>query len=137
MPHCMSIPTATSRPSTKWSRILAYAVERGHEMTSVSRRSVSAVLAAGTDKDATVLELRRDGARASVRKYERILAYASDTDDRLRGTMRMYGAGPGPVGGRGPQLQNLKKNESNLPLEVVDAVRAEDRAQPCAGMAIR
>ena len=41
----------------------------------------------------------------------------------------MYGAGPGRWVGRGPQLQNLKKNESNLPLEVVDAVRAEDRAQ--------
>ena len=73
-----------------------------------------------------MLELRRDGARASVRKYERILAYAG-TDDRMRATMRMFGAGPGRWSGRGPQLQNLKKNEGNLPLAAVDAVRAGDR----------
>ena len=60
-------------------RILAYAIERGHAMTSVGRRSVSAVLAAEPDEDTRkVLELRRDGARASVRKYERILAYAGE-----------------------------------------------------------
>ena len=111
-------------------KILAYATERGHAMTSVSRRSVSAVLAAEPDEATrTVLELRRDGARASVRKYERILAYASDADDRMRGTLRMYGAGPGRWSGRGPQLQNLKKNESNIPLAAVDAVRTGDRAQ--------
>ena len=108
-------------------RILAYAVDRGHAMTSVSRRSVSAVLAAEPDEATrAVLELRRDGARASVRKYERILAYAG-TDDRMRGTLRMYGGAPGRWSGRGPQLQNLKKNEGNLPLAVVDAVRAGDR----------
>ena len=109
------------------SRILAYATERGHAMTSVSRRSVSAVLAAEPDEETRkVLELRRDGARASVRKYDRILAYAG-TDDRMRATTRMFGAGPGRWSGRGPQLQNLKKNEGNLPLAAVDAIRTGDR----------
>ena len=57
------------------SRILAYTVERGHTMTGIGRRSVSAVLAAEPDEDTRkVLELRRDGARSSVRKYDRILA---------------------------------------------------------------
>ena len=98
-------------------------------MNGVTRRSVSAVLAAEPDEETRrVLELRRDGARASVRKYERILAFAG-SDDRMRGTMRMYGAGPGRWSGRGPQLQNLKKNESNLPIAAVDAVRAGDRAE--------
>jgi DNA polymerase len=111
-------------------KILTYATKRGHAMTSVGRCSVSAVLAAEPDEATrTVLELRRDGARASVRKYERILAYASDADDRMRGTLRMYGAGPGRWSGRGPQLQNLKKNEGNIPLAAVDAVRTKDRAQ--------
>jgi DNA polymerase len=111
-------------------RILAYANERGHAMTSTTKRSVSAVLAGEPDEETRkVLELRRDGARASVHKYERILAYANETDDRMRGTMRMYGAGPGRWAGRGPQLQNLKKNETNIPLAAVDAVRAGDRAQ--------
>jgi DNA polymerase bacteriophage-type len=110
-------------------RILRYATERGHAMASVGKRSVSAVLAAKPDEETRkVLELRRDGARASVHKYERILAYASDHDDRMRGTMRMYGGAPGRWSGRGPQLQNLKKNENNIPLEAVDVVRASDRA---------
>ena len=47
----------------------------------------------------------------------------------MRGTMRMYGAGPGRWSGRGPQLQNLKKNENNIPLTAVEAVRTGDRAQ--------
>jgi DNA polymerase len=111
-------------------RIRDYAVERGHAMTSVGRRSVSAVLAGEPDEDTRrVLELRRDGARSSVRKYERILAYASNTDNRLRATLRMYGAGPGRWSGRGPQLQNLRKNDDNIPLAALDAVRAGDRAQ--------
>ena len=111
-------------------RILAYTVERGHAMTNVGRRSVSAVLAAEPDEDTRkVLELRRDGARSSVHKYNRILDYANDADDRLRGTLRMYGAGPGRWAGRGPQLQNLRKNEDNIPLAAIDAVRAGDRAQ--------
>ena len=111
-------------------KILAYAIARGHAMTSVGRRSVSAVLAAEPDAETrAVLELRRDGARASARKYESILAHASEADDRMRGTLRMYGGAPGRWAGRGPQLQNLKKNESNIPLAAVDAVRSRDRAQ--------
>src|SRR5262245_27673701 len=56
-----------------------------------------------------------------------MLAYASPADDRMRGTLRMYGAGPGRWAGLGPQLQNLKKNEAGLPLSVVDSIRAGDR----------
>ena len=74
-----------------------------------------------------LLELRRTAARASVNKFKRMLAYASPADDRMRGTLRMYGGAPGRWSGLGPQLQNLKKNESNLPLSVVDQVRAGDR----------
>jgi DNA polymerase len=111
-------------------KILAYATARGHAMSSVGRRSVSAVLAGDPDEETRrILELRRDGAHASVRKYERILAYASEADDRMRGTMRMYGAGPGRWAGKGPQLQNLTKNENNIPLEAVAAVRAGDRTR--------
>ena len=47
-------------------RILAYAVERGHAMTSVGRRSVSAVLAAEPD------EANAQGARASTRRRPRL-----------------------------------------------------------------
>jgi DNA polymerase len=102
----------------------------GHDMQSLGRRSVSAVLAGQPCEEVRqILELRRDGARASTRKYERILAYIDDHDDRLRGTMRLHGSATGRWSGRGPQLQNLKKNESGIPLAAIEAVRNGDREQ--------
>jgi DNA polymerase len=109
-------------------RFLAAINARGHSMTTVNKRAVAQVLANKPDDYVRqLLELRRAGARAAVNKFKRMLAYASPLDSRLRGTLRMYGAGPGRWAGLGPQPQNLKKNESNLPLSVVDSIRAGDR----------
>ena len=78
----------------------------GHQMESLGKRSVAAVLAGDPDDLVRqLLELRRAGARASTRKYERILAYADDRDDRMRGTVRFYGSATGRWSGQGPQLQ--------------------------------
>jgi DNA polymerase len=111
-------------------RILSAINAHGHTMTTLSKKSVSDVLAGEpNDYVRRMLELRRDGARASTKKYERILSSLSDSDDRVRGTMRMYGAGPGRWSGHGPQLQNLKKNESGFPLAAIEAVRSGDREQ--------
>jgi DNA polymerase len=100
----------------------------GHHMTSLNKRAVVQALANKPDDYVRqLLELRRTGARAAVNKFKRMLAYASPADDRMRGTLRMYGGAPGRWAGLGPQLQNLKKNESNLPLSVVDTVRAGER----------
>ena len=108
-------------------RIRALANAHGQDMKSLSKRSVTAVLAGEpSELVRQLLELRRDGARASTKKYQRILDSVTE-DDRIRGTMRMYGAGPGRWSGRGPQLQNLKKNEDNIPLTAIEAVRSGDR----------
>jgi hypothetical protein len=97
-------------------------------MTTLNKRAVAQVLAAKPDNYVRqLLELRRTDARAAVTKFKRMLAYASPADDRMRGTLRMYGGAPGRWSGLGPQLQNLKKNESSLPLSVVDSVRDGDR----------
>jgi DNA polymerase bacteriophage-type len=102
---------------------------RGHNLTTLNKRAVAQVLAGKPDDYVRqLLELRRTGARAAVNKFKRMLIYASPIDDRMRGTLRMYGAGPGRWSGLGPQLQNLKKNESALPLSVVDTIRAGDRS---------
>ena len=94
---------------------------------SVDRRSIAAALAANPDEAIRkILELRRDGARASTRKFRSILAWAND-DDRLRGTIRFYGSATGRWSGRGPQLQNLKRNDLNVPLSAIDAVLDGDR----------
>ena len=119
--------TITSVDQTK--RFLEAINARGHSMTTLNKRAVAQVLAGKPDDYVRqLLELRRTGARAAVNKFKRMLVYASPVDDRMRGTLRMYGGGPGRWAGLGPQLQNLKKNESGLPLSVVDTIRTGDRS---------
>ena len=102
---------------------------RGHDMESLGKRAVAAVLAHDPDEiTRQLLELRRDGARSSVRKFAKILDFASDADDRLRGTLTMYGAATGRWTSPGPMLHNLKRNELGVPLSVLDAVIRKDRA---------
>ena len=123
----LTLGAITSVDQTK--RFLEVINARGHNMTTLNKRAVAQVLAGKPDDYVRqLLELRRTAARASVNKFKRMVAYASPVDDRMRGTLRMYGAGPGRWSGLGPQLQNLKKNESNLPLSVVDSIRNGDRS---------
>ena len=76
-----------------------------------------------------LLELRRDGSRASVRKINSLLA-GVDADDRLRGTLRFHGAATGRWSGSRFQPQNLKKPESKQHIEAaIDAIIAGDDAQ--------
>ena len=101
----------------------------GHAMTTLNKRGVAAVLASQPDAFVReLLELRRKGARASARKFARMLMYASEQDDRLRGTLRWHGGGPGRWVGLGPQLQNLDRNDLGVPLEAIELVRTGDRA---------
>ena len=110
------------------ARFLEEVNAHGHKMTTVSKRAVAHVLAGKPDDYVReLLELRQQGARASVNKFKKMLSFASPCDDRLRGTLRIFGTGTGRWVGLGPQLQNLKKNESGLPLSVVDSIRAGDR----------
>jgi DNA polymerase len=103
--------------------------ERGHAMTTLNKRGVTAVLASKPDAFVReLLELRRKGARASARKFARMLMFANAQDDRLRGTLRWHGGGPGRWVGLGPQLQNLDRNDVGVPLEAIELVRAGDRA---------
>ena len=119
--------TITSADQVK--RFLEAINARGHDMTSLNMRAVAqAIVGQPDDFVAQLLELRRTAARASVHKFKRMLCYASPADDRMRGTLRMYGGAPGRWSGLGPQLQNLKKNESGLPLSVLNHVREGNRA---------
>jgi DNA polymerase len=103
---------------------------RGHQMTSLTKRAVAQVLANKPDDYVEeLLKLRRTGARAAVNKFKKMLTYASPADDRMRSTLRFWGSATGRWSGLGPQLQNLKKNESGLPLTVVDDIRAGNRAE--------
>jgi DNA polymerase len=69
--------------------------------------------------------LRRDGARASTRKLDRLLK-SVDNDSRLRGSLRFHGSATGRWSGRGYQPQNLKKPETNDIDAAVSAVLSGD-----------
>ena len=109
------------------ARIKAYVERHGHQLTSLNKRSVAAVLAhEPSEAVRCVLELRREGARASVRKLERLLAMV-DADHRLRGSLRFHAAHTGRWSGRGYQPQNLKRPETKDLDAAVDAVLSGDR----------
>jgi DNA polymerase len=93
-------------------RFLAAVNACGHATTTVNKRAVAQILAHKPDDYVRqLLELRQIGARAAVNKFKRMLAYAAPHDDRLRGTLRMFGTATGRWVGLGPQLQNLKERK--------------------------
>jgi DNA polymerase len=109
------------------ARIQAYVEQHGHQLTSLNKRSVSAVMAHAPDEAVRrVLELRQEGGRASVRKLDRLLAMV-DADNRLRGSLRFHAAHTGRWSGRGYQPQNLKRPETKDLDAAVDAVLSGDK----------
>src|SRR5262249_11807681 len=103
---------------------------RGHSMTSLTKRSVSATLAhqpAAFVRE--LLELRQRGAYASVRMAKRLLAYAAPSDGRIRGALRIFGAGPGRWSSPGPQLHTLRHTHAAYPANLVDALIAGNHAE--------
>jgi CHC2-type zinc finger protein/Toprim domain-containing protein len=111
------------------AKIQAFVQRNGHALQSVTKKSVAAVLAGNpNDTVRRVLELRRDGARASANKLDSLLA-GVDEDNRLRGTLRFHGAATGRWSGSRYQPQNMKKPEGADIDAALAAVRAGDLAR--------
>lgn len=109
------------------ARLQALIQERGHQISGLTKRSVSVVLAHQPD-DYTrqLLELRRDGSRAAPRKLESLIA-GVDVDGRLRGTFQFHGAATGRWSGRKFQPQNLKKPETKDDPDIaIGAIRSRE-----------
>jgi DNA polymerase len=103
---------------------------RGHQMTTLGKRSVAATLANTPDGYVhELLQLRQQGAYASVRMAKRLLGYADPIDGRIRGALRIYGAGPGRWSSPGPQLHNLRRNDRGYSGTLIETVTAGDRAE--------
>ena len=103
--------------------------ERGHHVTGVSKRSVSAVLAGKPDDDVKrILELRREGGLAAARKLGSLID-GIDEDQRLRGCFQFHAASTGRWAGRRFQPQNLKKAKLADLDAVISAIRSGDLAR--------
>ena len=74
-----------------------------------------------------LLELRQRGAFASTRKFKKLLDFANPNDHRIRGSLRIYGAGPGRWSSVGAQLHNLPRNDERA---AVLADQRDDRRRP-------
>jgi len=109
-------------------RILKAVNERGHHLSSLTKRSVAAALAHQPDNYVQeLLTLRQQGAFASVRKFKTFLNFADPEDRRVRDTLRYCGSATGRWSSLKPQLQNLKRNDAELPAFLVDAIIAGNR----------
>jgi DNA polymerase len=94
------------------TKITAFVREHGHQLKTLQKRSVSAVLARNPGKEVRqLLELRRDGARASVNKLTALFAHVG-ADNRIRGSLKFCAASTGRWSGRGFQPHNLKRVET-------------------------
>ena len=94
------------------AKLQAFLQKRGHKVTSLTKRSVGAILAHQPAPDVKrLLELRREGAQGAARKLDSLIA-GIDADQRLRGTLRFHGASTGRWSGSRFQPQNLKKAQS-------------------------
>jgi DNA polymerase len=103
---------------------------RGHAMTTLNKRSVAATLAHQPDDYVReLLELRQRGAYASVKMAKRLLAHADPGDARVRGALRIFGAGPGRWSSPGAQLHNLRRNDAEHPASLVSALIAGNHAE--------
>lgn len=91
------------------------------QIDSLNKKTVSELIAekTGTDAVQTVLRLRQEMAKTSVKKYEAMQAAMCD-DGRVRGLVQFYGANrTGRWAGRLVQVQNLPRNY----LESLDTAR--------------
>lgn len=85
--------------------------ENGLEMDSLGKKEVSSALKTASKSLKTVLSLRQQLAKSSVKKYQ-ALRNAVCNDNRVRGMFVFYGANrSGRWSGRLVQLQNLPQNK--------------------------
>jgi DNA polymerase len=108
------------------AKMTAHLQELGHDVTGLTKKSVSALLAHELEGDGKrLLELRQQGAQAAARKLDSLIA-GIDADQRMRGTFRHHGASTGRWVGTRFQPQNLKKPKTENIDAAVDAIRAGD-----------
>jgi len=111
-------------------RILKMINDRGHNLTGLTKRSVTAALAhKPEDFVRELLTLRQKGAYTSAQRIKKILAFTDPNDRRIRGVLRYHGAHTGRWSSIGCNLHNLPRNDAELPASLIEAVLKTDHAE--------
>lgn len=101
--------TALENPNSV-QQMKEWLTQHGLEVDSLDKKAVKELLKTAPPELAEVLELRRQLAKSSVKKYQ-AMQNAVCTDGRARGMFQFYGANrSGRWAGRLIQLQNLPQN---------------------------
>ena len=119
--------TALENPNSV-QQMKEWLTKHGLEVDSLDKKAVKELLKTAPPELAEVLELRRQLAKSSVKKYQ-AMQNAVCTDGRARGMFQFYGANrSGRWAGRLIQLQNLPQNHMAHLEDARSLVRAGDYA---------
>ena len=99
--------------------------ENGLETDTLGKKQVTELLKTAPEPLRSVLVLRRQLAKSSVKKYQAMEATVC-ADGRVRGCFQFYGARTGRWAGRNIQLQNLPQNKMPDLEQARSIVRAGD-----------
>ncbi len=88
-----------------------YLAANGLVMDTLGKKAVREMVKTAPEDMKTVLELRQETAKSSIKKFQ-TMERAACSDDRVRGMFQFFGAPrTGRFAGRLVQLQNLKRND--------------------------
>ena len=119
--------TALENPNSV-QQMKEWLTKHGLEVDSLDKKAVKELLKTAPPELAEVLELRRQLAKSSVKKYQ-TMQNAVCADGRARGMFQFYGANrSGRWAGRLIQLQNLPQNHMTHLEDARRLVRAGDYA---------
>ena len=119
--------TALENPNSV-QQMKEWLTKHGLEVDSLDKKAVKELLKTAPPELAEVLELRRQLAKSSVKKYQ-AMQNAVCADGRARGMFQFYGANrSGRWAGRLIQLQNLPQNHMAHLEDARNLVRAGDYA---------
>ena len=119
--------TALENPNSV-QQMKEWLTKHGLEVDSLDKKAVKELLKTAPPELAEVLELRRQLAKSSVKKY-RAMQNAVCADGRARGMFQFYGANrSGRWAGRLIQLQNLPQNHMTHLEDARSLVRSGDYA---------
>jgi DNA polymerase len=112
--------------ASRVAAIKSYLASKGVVTESLDKAAVSALLSNPkiSPKVKEVIKIRQQVGKSSTAKYQTILDYASDKDQRMRGMLQYHAAGTGRWGGRGPQPQNFPKGLGFESEEVVNDINS-------------